>query len=117
MVKSVAVTSWGRAAICHRRSGCRDGLFRTNLRARHLTNVRAVLGTVEDPKLPKDSIDLVLLVDVYHEFSEPRENAGPDSGVAEARGQDRVPGISGGGSRGADSAGAQDDGRAGSCGS
>ena len=58
---------------------------------RHLTNVRAVLGTVEDPKLPKDSIDLVLLVDVYHEFSEPRENAGPDSGVAEARGQDRVP--------------------------
>src|ERR1035438_1014603 len=73
MVKSVAVTSWWRAAICHRRSGCRDGLFRKNMSTRHLTNVRAVLGTVEDPKLPKDSIDLVLLVDVYHEFSEPEK--------------------------------------------
>jgi predicted methyltransferase len=48
-------------------------LLTKNMSARHLTNVRAVLGTVEDPKLPKDSIDLVLLVDVYHEFSEPEK--------------------------------------------
>ena len=44
-----------------------------NIDARHLTNVRAVLGTADDPKLPKDSLDLVLLADVYHEFSEPEK--------------------------------------------
>ena len=44
-----------------------------NTNARHLTNVHAVLGTADDPKLPKNSIDLVLLVDVYHEFSEPEK--------------------------------------------
>jgi ubiquinone/menaquinone biosynthesis C-methylase UbiE len=44
-----------------------------NMTARHLTNVREVLGTPEDPKLPKNSLDLVLLVDVYHEFSEPEK--------------------------------------------
>jgi SAM-dependent methyltransferase len=32
-----------------------------------------VLGTVVDPKLPPGSVDLVLLVDVYHEFSNPEE--------------------------------------------
>jgi SAM-dependent methyltransferase len=48
-------------------------LLTKNMSSRHLTNVRAVLGTVEDPKLPRDSIDLVLLVDVYHEFSEPEK--------------------------------------------
>ena len=44
-----------------------------NTSARHLTNVHAVLGSVDDPKLPKNSLDLVLLVDVYHEFSEPEK--------------------------------------------
>ncbi|MGA2715207.1 MAG: methyltransferase domain-containing protein [Bryobacteraceae bacterium] len=44
-----------------------------NTNARHLMNVRAVLGTPDDPKLPKNSLDLVLLVDVYHEFSEPEK--------------------------------------------
>lgn len=44
-----------------------------NVAARHLNNVRAVLGTADDPKLPKNSLDLVLLVDVYHEFSEPEK--------------------------------------------
>ena len=48
-------------------------LLTKNMTARHLTNVRAVLGNIEDPKLPKNSIDLVLLVDVYHEFSEPEK--------------------------------------------
>lgn len=38
-----------------------------------LTNVVPVLGTITDPRLPADSIDLVLLVDVYHEFDHPRE--------------------------------------------
>ncbi len=44
-----------------------------NMATRHITNVHPVLGTMEDPKLPKDSLDLVLLVDVYHEFSEPEK--------------------------------------------
>jgi len=35
--------------------------------------VEAVLGDVADPKLPKGQMDLVLLVDVYHEFSKPQE--------------------------------------------
>ena len=48
-------------------------LLGKNISARHLTNVREVLGTPDDPKLPKNSVDLVLLVDVYHEFSEPEK--------------------------------------------
>jgi ubiquinone/menaquinone biosynthesis C-methylase UbiE len=48
-------------------------LLAKNMTARHLTNVRPVLGTTDDPKLPKNSIDLVILVDVYHEFSEPEK--------------------------------------------
>ena len=44
-----------------------------NMRERKLANVRPVLGAIDDPKLPKDSLDLVLLVDVYHEFSEPEK--------------------------------------------
>jgi ubiquinone/menaquinone biosynthesis C-methylase UbiE len=38
-----------------------------------ITNVVVVQGTIEDPKLPAGSVDLVLLVDVYHEFSHPFE--------------------------------------------
>lgn len=38
-----------------------------------VTNVVPVLGTVMDPKLPPSSVDLVLMVDVYHEFDHPRE--------------------------------------------
>jgi ubiquinone/menaquinone biosynthesis C-methylase UbiE len=44
-----------------------------NMRDHHLGNVRPVLGGIDDPKLPKHSLDLVLLVDVYHEFSEPEK--------------------------------------------
>ncbi len=44
-----------------------------NMKARKLSNVRPVLGTIDDPKLPRDSVDLILLVDVYHEFSEPQK--------------------------------------------
>jgi ubiquinone/menaquinone biosynthesis C-methylase UbiE len=47
-------------------------LLAGNMRARHVTNVVGVLGSVSDPKLPQP-VDLVLLVDVYHEFSEPAE--------------------------------------------
>lgn len=43
-----------------------------NMAARRITNVEPVLGAVDDPKLPPNSLDLVLMVDVYHEFSEPQ---------------------------------------------
>lgn len=46
----------------------------TNSAARlGLTNITAILGTETDPRLPPRSVDLVLLVDVYHEFAFPYE--------------------------------------------
>ena len=38
-----------------------------------IRNVKPILGTVTDPKLPSASVDLVLMVDVYHEFDYPFE--------------------------------------------
>lgn len=38
-----------------------------------LKNVVPVLGTLVDPGLPEGQLDLVLLVDVYHEFSHPEQ--------------------------------------------
>jgi ubiquinone/menaquinone biosynthesis C-methylase UbiE len=37
-----------------------------------ITNVSVVLGTQDDPRLPVDTLDLVLMVDVYHELSQPQ---------------------------------------------
>jgi predicted methyltransferase len=48
-------------------------LLRQNMAQRKLANVEAVLGAVDDPKLPPASVDLELLIDVYHEFSHPQE--------------------------------------------
>jgi ubiquinone/menaquinone biosynthesis C-methylase UbiE len=36
-------------------------------------NVEPVLGTTQSPNLPAKSVDLVLIVDAYHEFDHPRE--------------------------------------------
>jgi len=36
------------------------------------TNIRFVLGSESDPRLPKNTMDLVLMVDVYHELSQPQ---------------------------------------------
>ncbi len=38
-----------------------------------ITNVEGVLGTESDPKLPEGAVDLVLMVDVYHELEFPYE--------------------------------------------
>ena len=38
-----------------------------------VTNIETVLGTATDSRLSPESVDLVLLVDVYHEFSHPVE--------------------------------------------
>jgi ubiquinone/menaquinone biosynthesis C-methylase UbiE len=40
-----------------------------------IRNVRPVLGAIDDPKLPPASVDLILMVDVYHEFDHPYEMA------------------------------------------
>nr|WP_231753622.1 class I SAM-dependent methyltransferase [Rosistilla carotiformis] len=50
-------------------------------------NVVPILGDIDDPNLPKGEVDLVLLVDVYHEFSHPEpmlrsiRNALTDTGL------------------------------------
>jgi ubiquinone/menaquinone biosynthesis C-methylase UbiE len=36
-------------------------------------NVKPILGDVADPHLPPSSVDLILMVDVYHEFDHPYE--------------------------------------------
>ncbi len=46
-------------------------LLAENLKQRNISNVEMVLGGVKDPRLPEGAVDLALLVDVYHEFSEP----------------------------------------------
>ena len=46
--------------------------LRANAAAQHITNIETVLGTESDPRLPAARLDLVLLVDVYHEFSRPQ---------------------------------------------
>lgn len=46
-------------------------LMKENIAERKLNNVDIVLGTTTDPKLPEGKVDLILMVDVYHEFSDP----------------------------------------------
>lgn len=46
-------------------------LLRERARKEGVTNIRPRLGSVIDPKLKDESVDMVLLVDVYHEFSHP----------------------------------------------
>lgn len=48
-------------------------LLAENLKRLKVTNVVGVLGTPVDPRLPAASLDLVLMVDVYHEFDHPYE--------------------------------------------
>lgn len=38
-----------------------------------ITNVEGVLGEIDDPNLPPNSINAALMVDAYHEFSHPYE--------------------------------------------
>jgi ubiquinone/menaquinone biosynthesis C-methylase UbiE len=47
--------------------------LRHNMAERKLANYEAVLGAAGDPHLPAGRIDLALLVDVYHEFSQPQQ--------------------------------------------
>lgn len=36
-----------------------------------VNNIEPILGKVDDPNLPANEVDLLLMVDVYHEFSHP----------------------------------------------
>jgi ubiquinone/menaquinone biosynthesis C-methylase UbiE len=47
-------------------------LLNKRLTKNKITNVSAILGTQDDPRLPIDAVDLVLMVDVYHELSQPQ---------------------------------------------
>ncbi len=42
------------------------------LAAQKVTNVQTVLGTESDPRLPAGLLDMVVMVDVYHELSRPQ---------------------------------------------
>ena len=48
-------------------------LLEKNLARHHATSVKTVLGTATDPRLPAASLDLAVMVDVYHEFEYPYE--------------------------------------------
>lgn len=64
-------------------------LLRERMDKEIVTNITPILGSFHDPRLPDESIDLMLLVDVYHEFSYPeqmlaaiRQSLRPDGRVA-----------------------------------
>ena len=48
-------------------------LLDARARPRGLENIEPVLATLSDPKLPRRQLDLLLMVDVYHELSQPAE--------------------------------------------
>jgi len=47
-------------------------LLQKNVAKAKVANVVPILGGMDDPKLPADSIDLAIMFDVYHEFSQPQ---------------------------------------------
>ncbi len=49
------------------------GIVRERIEERGVQNMRPVRGSVTDPGLPANSVDVALIVDAYHEFSHPRE--------------------------------------------
>jgi len=48
-------------------------IIKKRMKEKKIENVVPVQGTESDPKLPDNSVDMILLVDVYHEFSVPYE--------------------------------------------
>lgn len=48
-------------------------VLRQNAAKAGVRNVETILGGEADPKLPAGQIDLIILVDVYHEFSQPQK--------------------------------------------
>ncbi|HYE30301.1 MAG TPA: methyltransferase domain-containing protein [Methylomirabilota bacterium] len=48
-------------------------LLQRNMKQRGVTNVVSALGTITNINIPRNSLDLLLMVDVYHEVSHPQE--------------------------------------------
>ena len=46
--------------------------LRKNAEAHNINDIETVLGTESNPNLPADALDLVVMVDVYHELSRPQ---------------------------------------------
>jgi ubiquinone/menaquinone biosynthesis C-methylase UbiE len=67
-----AVGPMGKVYANDIQQGMLDILQKSVARAR-MMNVIPVLGAIDDPKLPAESLDLAIMVDVYHEFSEPQK--------------------------------------------
>jgi ubiquinone/menaquinone biosynthesis C-methylase UbiE len=64
-------------------------MLRERMERENVVNITPILGSLHDPRLPDASVDLMLLVDVYHEFSHPehmlaaiRRSLAPDGLVA-----------------------------------
>jgi ubiquinone/menaquinone biosynthesis C-methylase UbiE len=47
------------------------GMLRSNARSAGVTNIKPIRSTQTDPKLPEAKVDLILMVDVYHECTDP----------------------------------------------
>ena len=65
-----AVGETGKVIAVDIQPGMIDRL-RETLKQRGVTNVEPVLGSEENPNLPENAVDLVLVVDVYHELQQP----------------------------------------------
>ncbi len=61
----------GRVYATDIQQGMLDLLGKRVAKAR-IANVTPVLSTQDDPRLPEGAVDLVLMVDVYHELSQPQ---------------------------------------------
>jgi SAM-dependent methyltransferase len=48
-------------------------IIRAKMKAQKVENIVPVKGAESDPKLPAGGVDMILMVDVYHEFSYPFE--------------------------------------------
>jgi len=49
------------------------GFLRERMEDQGIENVIPILGSYHNPRLPTNAIDMVLMVDVYHEFSHPEQ--------------------------------------------
>jgi predicted methyltransferase len=47
--------------------------LRQRIKTTKQTNITVILGTPDDPKLPPNSLDAILMADVYHEIANPSE--------------------------------------------
>jgi ubiquinone/menaquinone biosynthesis C-methylase UbiE len=48
-------------------------IIRKRVKKENIKNVELILNTEKDPKLPAEKIDMILMVDVYHELAYPYE--------------------------------------------